>query len=202
MDRVAILLSGRGSNAEAILRRAASETWPATFLLVSNVPDAPGLRLGAEFGWPTEVLDHRPFPIRSDFDRALAGCLLRWEVRLVVLAGFMRVLGPTFLSAFAGRVLNIHPSLLPRHRGLSTHRRVIEAGDKEHGCTVHLVEPELDGGPILAQTRVAVGAGDDEQTLAARVLQAEHQIYPAVVRSAILGKLDVEYPPRPQVAAP
>lgn len=196
---VAILLSGRGSNAAAILGRAAEERWPAEFLVVSNVVDAPGLRLSEQFAVRSEALPSRGVVDREAYDASLAELLLRHGVQWVILAGFMRILGPSFLRRFPGKVLNIHPSLLPRHRGLHTHQSALDAGDREHGCTVHLVDEKLDAGPILAQSVVPVRDGDDAERLAARVLEAEHRLYPDVVRSAILGRLFEDHPPRPQV---
>lgn len=200
--RVAILISGRGSNMLAILDAADAQGWDVDFCLVlSNRPKAAGLSVAAERGVPTQVLNHRTFgPQGRDlFDAALADRLAAAGADWVVLAGFMRILGPAFVGRFEGRILNIHPSLLPEFPGLHTHRRVLEAGHAEHGCTVHLVDDSLDGGPILAQARVPVLPTDDEETLAARVLVREHEIYPAVVRAALEGRLNPAPPlQRPQ----
>jgi len=187
--RVAVLISGRGSNMLAIVDAARSGGWPCEFLVLSNRKRAPGLDAARARGIATDVLSHRRYADRGDFDAALAARLQAFGARWVVLAGFMRILGPRFVAPFAGRILNIHPSLLPRYPGLHTHRRALEAGDAEHGCTVHLVDDTLDGGPIIAQARVPVLPGDDEATLAARVLVEEHRLYPAVVKDAIEGRV-------------
>ena len=203
--RVAILISGRGSNMAAILTTATEQAWDVDFCLVlSNKASAGGLEVARARGIPTDVLDHRSFGRggRDRFDAALAHRLQEAKADWVVLAGFMRVLGPGFLDPFAGRVLNIHPSLLPRHRGLHTHQRALDAGDPVHGCTVHLVDASLDGGPILAQVEVPVRPGDDADTLAARVLEQEHQLYPTVVRAAADGRLPEAFPPRRQSELP
>ncbi len=204
-ERAAILISGRGSNMVAILERARDAGWLGAIALVaSNRPEAPGLARAAALGVPTDVLDHRPFgrARRAEFDAALADRLQQAGARWVVLAGFMRILGPAFLTPFEGRVLNIHPSLLPAFPGLHTHERALEAGAARHGCTVHLVDTSLDGGPVLAQADVPVLGDDDADSLAARVLEQEHRLYPAVVESAVFGRLHTEFPPRPQAAAP
>ena len=200
-EPAAVLLSGRGSNLEALLAQAESEGWKDALVLVgSNVPEAPGLAIAAAYGVPTFSLDHRSYgpARRTDFDAELARRLIDANVRWVVLAGFMRVLGPSFLRSFPGRVLNIHPSLLPAFPGLHTHRRALAAGVDRHGCTVHLVDDSLDGGPILAQAAVPVLPGDDEDSLAARVLEQEHRLLPNVVRAAVFGTLAQAHPPRPQ----
>lgn len=192
MTRVAILISGRGSNMTAILDAAADEGWPCTMALVlSNKASAGGLATAAERGIATAVVDHRPYgkARRPEYDAELVRILREHRIDWVVLAGFMRILSPVFTDAFAGRILNIHPSLLPKYPGLNTHARALAAGDAEHGCTVHLVDASLDGGPIVAQARVPVRAGDTEDVLAARVLEQEHRLYPAVVRAAVRGEL-------------
>jgi phosphoribosylglycinamide formyltransferase-1 len=176
----------------AILESADREDWDVEFCLVlSNRPAAPGLELAAARGIPTDVLDHRSFGRggRELFDAALAARLREARADWVVLAGFMRILGANVLEPFAGRILNIHPSLLPKFPGLRTHERAIEAREAVHGCTVHLVDDSLDGGPILDQTVVAVWEDDDADSLAARVLIEEHRLYPAVVRAAVEGRL-------------
>jgi phosphoribosylglycinamide formyltransferase-1 len=187
--RVAILISGRGSNMVAIVDAAAAGAWDCDFFVVSNRKRAAGLQAAADRGIPTEVLSHRRFPDRADFDAALAQCLKEASVDWVVLAGFMRILGPRFVRSFTGRILNIHPSLLPKYPGLDTHQRALDAKDTEHGCTVHLVDDTLDRGPVLAQARVAVQEGDDASTLAARVLVEEHRLFPTVVKAAIKGQI-------------
>lgn len=200
-EPAAILISGRGSNMSSILDLAEQGGWrDAIRLVLSNRPGAAGLELAAARGVATDVLDHRSFGRgnRSAFDAALAERLLDAGVRWVILAGFMRILGAEFVRPFAGRILNIHPSLLPRHPGLHTHQRALDAGDTEHGCTVHLVDDTLDGGPILAQAPVPVLDGDDAERLSARVLVQEHRLYPAVVRSALRGTLSHDYPAQAQ----
>ncbi|HCP47458.1 MAG TPA: phosphoribosylglycinamide formyltransferase [Deltaproteobacteria bacterium] len=190
--RAAILISGRGSNMAAILDNATAEGWSDQIALVaSNRPEAEGLGLATARGVPTAVLDHQPYGTehRGRFDTDLAELVLAHGATWVVLAGFMRILGPGFLSHFPDRILNIHPSLLPRHPGLHTHRRALEAGDREHGCTVHLVNESLDGGPILAQKAVPILPDDDEDRLAARVLVEEQRLFPQVVRAALEGRL-------------
>jgi phosphoribosylglycinamide formyltransferase 1 len=183
MKRIVILLSGQGSNMQAIVERCASEAWPARVVAVlSNKAEAHGLTWAAQRGIATAALDHRAFPSREDFDAALAAMIDAHQPDLVVLAGFMRILSAGFVAHYAGRLLNVHPSLLPAFTGLHTHRRAIEAGCKLAGATVHLVTAELDHGPIVAQAVVPVLADDDEQTLAARVLAREHQLYPQAVR--------------------
>ena len=190
--KVAILISGRGSNMAAILDAADREGWDVDFCLVlSNKASAGGLQLAADRGIPTDVLDHRSFGRgnRHLFDAALAERLLAAGAEWVVLAGFMRILGSNFVGPFAGRIMNIHPSLLPKYQGLHTHERALAAGEIRAGCTVHLVDDSLDGGPVLAQAEVPIVEGDDADSLAARVLIEEHRLYPAVVRAAVEGRL-------------
>ncbi|PLL12977.1 phosphoribosylglycinamide formyltransferase [Tabrizicola sp. TH137] len=187
--RVAILISGGGSNMLALLRDMASGDHPASPVLVaSNDPAAAGLAKAADFGVPVAAVDHRPFGgDRAAFEAALLEPLLAVRPDILCLAGFMRVLTPGFVDRFAGRMLNIHPSLLPLYPGLHTHQRALEAGDAEAGCTVHEVTPVLDDGPILGQARVPVLPGDTADTLAARVLVQEHRLYPAVLRRFAAG---------------
>jgi formyltetrahydrofolate-dependent phosphoribosylglycinamide formyltransferase len=167
----------------SLLEAAHDPAYPAEIALVlSNNPDAPGLQSARAAGIPAHAVDHRPFgPDREEHERALDAALREHGVELIALAGYMRVLTPYLVNAWAGRMLNIHPSLLPLHPGLHTHRRALEAGDAEAGCTVHLVTEGVDEGPVLAQARVPVLPGDTEATLAARVLEAEHQLYPAAL---------------------
>ena len=200
--RLAVLISGRGSNMTAIMKRAEREDWPVRFLVLANRPRAKGLALAHDMGAETDVLSHRRFGDRDDFDAALAARLVEFGADWVILAGFMRVLGPRFVRPFEGRILNIHPSLLSRHPGLDTHRRALEAGDDEHGCTVHFVDDTLDGGPIIAQSRVPVETSDDESRLAARVLVQEHLLYPQVVADAVFGRLRPLVPSTAGVASP
>ena len=193
MKRIAILISGRGSNMEAIVERCAAEGWPAQVVAVlANRPDAGGLAFARSRGIAAEVVDHKAFASREAFDDALAAAIDRHAPDLVVLAGFMRVLGAAFVRRYEGRLLNIHPSLLPAFPGLHTHRRALEAGCQAAGATVHFVTPELDHGPIVMQSVVPVRRGDDEAALAARVLATEHVIYPLAVRWFVEGKLRLE----------
>ena len=179
--RIAVLFSGRGSNMAALLAQL-----PEQFVLaLTNVSAAPGLALAQAHGVPTRALPHREFASRETHEQAIDAALREAGVELVCLAGYMRLLSPFLVRAWAGRMLNIHPSLLPAFPGLHTHRRAIEAGVKLHGCTVHLVTEAVDAGPILAQAAVPVLADDDEATLAARVLRQEHVLYPAAVRRFI-----------------
>ena len=193
MKRIVVLLSGRGSNLEAIAQRCADESWPARVVAVlSNRADAPGLACAGAQGLATQALDHRAHASRGDFDTALAAAIDAHEPDLVVLAGFMRILGDGFVRRYAGRMLNIHPSLLPAFPGLHTHRRAIEAGCQVAGATVHFVTPELDHGPIVAQAVVPVKADDTPESLADRVLAAEHALYPLAVRWFVDGHLRVD----------
>ncbi|ODV00062.1 MAG: phosphoribosylglycinamide formyltransferase [Rubrivivax sp. SCN 70-15] len=193
MKRIVILVSGRGSNMEAIVDACAVQGWPARVAsVVSNRADAAGLRFAEAAGIATAVVDHRAFATREAFDTELARVIAGFEPDLVVLAGFMRILGAAFVRQFEGRLLNIHPSLLPAFPGLHTHRRALEAGCQAVGATVHFVTPELDHGPIVMQSVVPVRAGDDEGTLSARVLATEHVIYPLAVRWFVEGRLRVE----------
>jgi phosphoribosylglycinamide formyltransferase 1 len=177
--RVAILISGGGSNMAALIAAASQPDYPAQIaLVISNIADAGGLAKAQAAGIATAIVDHKPFgKDREAFERALQAKLLIARIEIVALAGFMRVLTPWFVNQWNGRMLNIHPSLLPAFKGLHTHRQALEAGASEHGCTVHLVVPDLDAGPIIAQARVPVLPGDDEATLAARVLVQEHLLY-------------------------
>ena len=187
--RVAILISGGGSNMLALLRDMREGNHPACPVLVaSNDPAAAGLAKAAALGVATAAVDHRPFGgDRGAFEAALLQPILEAGADLVCLAGFMRVLTPHFVNRFAGRMLNIHPSLLPLYPGLHTHRRALEAGDTKAGCTVHEVTPVLDDGPILGQAEVPILPGDTAETLAARVLVQEHRLYPAVLRRFAAG---------------
>ena len=193
MKRIVILISGRGSNMEAIVEACAAQAWPARVAaVISNRADAAGLDYAAARGIATAVVEHRTYADREGFDAALAQAIDAQAPDVVVLAGFMRILTPGFVQRYAGRLLNIHPSLLPAFTGLHTHRRAIEAGCKLAGATVHFVTAELDHGPIVAQAAVPVLPGDTEQTLAARVLASEHRLYPMAVRWAIEGALQVD----------
>jgi len=188
--RLAILISGRGSNMQAFIEACASGELPATVVLViSNNPDAAGLRRAAEAGIATACIDHREFPDRESFDRALVAEVEARKPDLVILAGFMRILTSVFITPFAGRLLNIHPSLLPKYRGLHTHQRALDAGDSHAGATVHYVTAELDGGPSIIQAREPILPGDTAETLAARVVALEHAIYRIAARWHIQGRL-------------
>jgi phosphoribosylglycinamide formyltransferase-1 len=190
---IVILISGRGSNMEALVQRCAAEGWPARVAaVVSNRADARGLAFAAAHGIATAVVDHRGFASREDFDAALAAVIDGHAPDLLLLAGFMRVLTPGFVARYAGRLLNIHPSLLPAFPGLHTHRRALQAGCKVHGATVHFVTAELDHGPIVLQSALPVRPEDDEHTLAARVLATEHVIYPLAARWFVEGRLRVD----------
>jgi len=192
MKRIVILISGRGSNMEAIVQRCAAEGWPAEVVAVlSNRPDAAGLAFAQAHGIATAVLDHRGFASREDFDAALAQRIDGFAPDLVVLAGFMRILSDGFVQHYAGRLLNIHPSLLPAFAGLHTHRRAIEAGCKLAGATVHFVTPALDHGPIVCQAAVPVRPDDTPEALAARVLAVEHVVYPQAVRWFVEDRLQL-----------
>lgn len=193
MQRIVILISGRGSNMEAICTCCTEQGWPARVAaVVANRADAAGLAWAAARGIATAVVDHKAFPSREAFDAELARVIDGFEPTLVVLAGFMRVLGAAFVQHYEGRLLNIHPSLLPAFPGLHTHRRALEAGCQVVGATVHFVTPQLDHGPIVMQSAVPVRPGDDEHTLAARVLATEHAIYPQAVRWFVEGKLRLQ----------
>jgi phosphoribosylglycinamide formyltransferase 1 len=186
--RVAILISGRGSNMTALIEAASAKDYPAEIaLVVSNRPDAAGLHRARADGIPTAVIDHTQFGDREAFEQALDRKLGEYRIDLVCLAGFLRLLTPWFVERWSGRMLNIHPSLLPQFKGLDTHRRALKAGVKRHGATVHFVVPEMDAGPIVLQDSIAVLENDTEQTLAARVLELEHQIYPRALRAVAQG---------------
>jgi phosphoribosylglycinamide formyltransferase-1 len=187
---VVALVSGRGSNLRAIAERARRGD-PAIDIraVVSDREDAGGIEWARSVGLNVATLSPENFPDRARYDAALAALVAGFEPRLVVLAGFMRILGPDFVDRFAGQTLNIHPSLLPLHRGLHTHRRVLEAGEREHGASVHFVTRELDGGPVVLQAKVPVRDDDDEASLAARVLEQEHRIYPQAVGWFASGRL-------------
>lgn len=189
---IVILISGNGSNMRAVIEAAVREDWlgrlgARVVAVISNKPEAAGLGLAQQAGIATEVLDHRGYDSREAFDAALMQAIDRHAPTLVLLAGFMRILTPGFVRHYEGRLVNIHPSLLPAFPGLHTHRRAIEAGCAQAGATVHWVTPELDHGPILAQAAVPVWPGDTEQTLAARVLEQEHRIYPQAVRQLLIN---------------
>ncbi len=186
--RVAIFISGGGSNMVSLVESMTGDHPARPCLVISNLPEAGGLAKARAMGVPTAVVDHRPFKgDRAAFETELAQVVDGARPDILCLAGFMRVLTGGFVGRYQGRMLNIHPSLLPKYRGLHTHARALEAGDAEHGCTVHEVTPELDDGPILGQARVPVLADDTPETLAARVLVEEHRLYPAVLRRFAAG---------------
>ena len=188
--RVGVLLSGRGSNLQALLDAGAA-SWKVA-LAVSNLPGAPGLARAEAAGVPVRTVPHRDFADRAAFEEALDAELRAADIDLVVLAGFLRVLGPEFVARWRDRLVNIHPSLLPSFRGLDTHRRALEAGVRWHGCTVHFVRAELDAGPIVLQAAVPVRPDDTEETLAARVLAREHHVLPMAVGWIAEGRVRVE----------
>lgn len=191
MKNIVILISGRGSNMEAIVRRCAAERWPARVAAVlSNRADAAGLDFARSHGIATAVVDHKSYPSREDFDAALANAIDAHAPDVVALAGFMRILTAGFVQRFDGRLVNIHPSLLPMFPGLQTHARAIEAGCKAAGASVHFVTADLDHGPIIAQAIVPLVATDTAQTLSARVLEQEHRLYPLALRWLVEGALE------------
>lgn len=191
--RIVVLISGRGSNLEAILQAVASGALRVEVAAVlSNRAEAAGLELARKYGVPTDVLDHRAFADRSAFDRALMQRIDSYRPDLVVLAGFMRVLGGEFIDHYAGRLLNIHPSLLPAFPGLRTHERALAAGVAKHGATVHFVTHQVDGGPIVVQAVVPVLPDDTAELLATRVLQEEHRIYPLAIGWYADGRLSLQ----------
>jgi phosphoribosylglycinamide formyltransferase-1 len=190
--RIAILISGRGTNMAALIEAARDPSYPAEIaLVISNIPSAKGLQIAQAAGIKTVTISHKDYSNKSLFEEQILQALNEAKIELVCLAGFMRVLSASFISHFEGRILNIHPSLLPAYRGLDTHNRALADGVKEHGCTVHLVVPELDAGPIIAQAKVPVIEGDTEETLSARVLAAENRLYPEALAkvAATLGPL-------------
>ncbi len=187
---VVVLISGSGSNLQALIDSVAHDGNPARIAaVICNRAGAYGLERAKQAGIATELLDHKQFDGREAFDAALIQAIDAHQPDLVVLAGFMRILTPGFVQHYAGRLLNIHPSLLPKHKGLHTHQRAIEAGDSEHGCSVHFVTEELDGGPLVVQAVLPVMADDTAESLARRVHQQEHQIYPLAVRWFAEGRL-------------
>lgn len=188
-----ILISGRGSNALAIIEAAASGLLTARVNAVIADCAAAGIRRAAARGVDTAVVPRQAFARRTDFEAALEEIVSGYRPRLIVLAGFMRLLSDHFVDRHAGRMVNIHPSLLPRYRGLDTHARALKAGDAEHGASVHWVTPELDAGPVIAQARVPVRAGDDAQSLADRVLEQEHRLYPAALALLLADPVGVRH---------
>jgi len=181
--KVGVLISGRGSNMASLVRAAWEEDYPAEIAcVVSNVADAPGVKIARDAGIATAVISHGEYPDRETFDRAVSAELEKHGVRLVALAGFMRIMSPWFPERWRGRVVNVHPSLLPLFKGLEAQQKALNAGVRVSGCTVHFVEPDVDGGPVIAQAAVPVLAGDSADKLATRILRQEHRLYPLVVR--------------------
>lgn len=190
--RLAILISGRGSNMTAIARACLEQQIQASVVrVISDRASAAGIEAARRLGLETRVVPAQGFADRAGFESALAGAIDESGAELVVLAGFMRILSPTFVARYRGRLLNIHPSLLPQHKGLHTHRKVLLAGDREHGSSVHFVTDQLDGGPVIYQSRFAVRADDNEQSLEARILELEHRIYPQVIDLIATGRLEL-----------
>ena len=190
--RVGVLISGRGSNMKALVEAAKAPDYPAEIaVVIANEPEAAGLEFAKAQGIAAKCVDHRAFSNKAGFEAELAARLQAHDVQVVALAGFMRVLSADFIRHYEGRIVNIHPSLLPKFKGLHTHERALEAGESEHGCSVHVVTAELDDGPILAQARVAVLPEDTPDTLAARVLVEEHRIYPQAL-AAFISKSERE----------
>ncbi len=180
---IVVLLSGSGSNLQAIIDRITEGKLNARIMaVISNKADAYGLQRAQQAGIPTEVIEHHQFDSRESFDTQLIKTIDKYQPELIVLAGFMRILTDEFVNHYYGKMINIHPSLLPKYRGLHTHRRALEAGDKEHGLSIHFVSSELDGGPVILQKSVPVMTGDTEQILSQRVLTEEHNAYPQVIQ--------------------
>jgi phosphoribosylglycinamide formyltransferase-1 len=193
MKNIVILISGRGSNMEAVVRAAQAEQWPARIAaVISNKADARGLEFAASHGIATAVVPNKDYPTREAFDAALQEVIDSFQPHLVVLAGFMRILTPGFVAHYAGRMLNIHPSLLPLFPGLHTHEAALASGLAQHGATVHFVTAELDHGPMVDQVAVPILPGDTPDTLSARVLEQEHKLYPRAIRWFIEDRLTVE----------
>ena len=190
---VVVLISGRGTNLQAIIDDSRNAACPYTLrAVISNRPDAAGIERARRADVETEVVDHKTYASRESFDAALIESIDRYDAGLVVLAGFMRILTPDFVDHYDGRLINIHPSLLPEFPGLDTHERAISSGAREHGASVHFVTADLDGGPLIVQARVPVLEGDDADTLAARVLEREHEILPAAIRWFAEDRLTIE----------
>lgn len=191
--RLVVLISGNGSNLQAILDAIAAGRLAARVCaVISNRAGAHGLERARLAEVDTEVIEPAPYADRADYDKALMARIDAHRPDLVILAGFMRILSPEFVHHYMGRMLNIHPSLLPKYRGLNTHQRALDAGETEHGCSVHFVTPELDGGPVIARARVEVRPDDDAATLAARVQASEHRLYPQVIGWYVQGRLQLE----------
>ena len=193
MKRVAVLISGRGSNMRSLIAAAAAPGFPAKIVLViANVVSAEGLRVAAEAGIATQIIPHKAYQSREEFDHAVSTVLDAAGIEIICLAGFMRILSDWFAKRWEGRLLNIHPSLLPLFKGVHVHEQALQAGVRVSGCTVHFVVPELDAGPIIAQATVRVETGDTPETLAARVLAEEHKLYPAALKMLAEGRVRLE----------
>jgi phosphoribosylglycinamide formyltransferase 1 len=188
--RIAVMISGRGTNMAAIARACGRGQIRATVVaVIADREEASGIPLARDLALETEIVPHRSHAERASFENALGATLERHRPDLIALAGFMRILSPGFVRAWSGRMLNVHPALLPRHRGLETHRRVLEARESEHGASVHYVTPEVDGGPVILQSRLRVSSNDTEETLSARVQASEHTIYPRAIGWIAEGRL-------------
>ncbi len=189
-SRIVVLISGSGTNLQAIIDACKLEDYPGEVVgVVSNIPTAYGLTRAEEANIKTSVLSHKDFDSRESYDQSLIGVINEYNADIIVLAGFMRILTPEFVQYFQGKLLNIHPSLLPKYQGLNTHQRAIDAGDKEHGVSVHYVTEELDGGPVILQAKVPIFDGDTAEDLASRVHEQEHRIYPLVVKWCCLKRV-------------
>lgn len=188
--KIVVLISGSGTNLQALIDASPESNFEIA-AVISNKPDAYGLERAALANIPTLVVDHKNFEERSDFDKALQEAIDQIQPDLLVLAGFMRILGSEFTAQYAGRMLNTHPSLLPKFPGMNTHQRVLDAGETEHGVSIHFVTEELDGGPVIAQARVSVATEDTAESLSAKVLEQEHLLYPAVVSWFAAGRLQL-----------
>ena len=187
-----VLVSGSGSNLQAIIDASSNPDYPAEIVaVISNIEGVKGLERAEKAGIPTAVLDHKNFPDRESYDFALRELIDSYHPEIIVLAGFMRILTDEFVNTYLGKMLNIHPSLLPKYKGLNTHQKAIDAGDKRHGATVHFVTPDLDSGPLIIQAEVPVLANDTSESLAARVLEKEHQIYPQAIEWLASGRISM-----------
>jgi phosphoribosylglycinamide formyltransferase 1 len=188
-ERIAILISGSGSNMHTIIKASRAVDYPAEVVcVVSNKPEAGGLKIAAAESIDTQVVNHKDYTTREQFDEALNAYLQTQNLDLIVCAGFMRIMTPVLITPWQGRMINIHPSLLPKYKGLHTHQRAIDAGDKEAGCSVHYVTAELDGGEVIAQAAVPILSGDTAESLAARVLVEEHKLYPKTLALIAAGR--------------
>lgn len=190
--KLGVLISGRGSNMEAIAKACQAADFPAEIaVVISNKPEAGGLATASSFGIPTHVVDHKKYDGKAAFEEAIHEVLAAHDVEIVCLAGFMRIISAGFISKWPDKILNIHPSLLPKYKGLDTHKRALESGERESGCTVHFVVPEMDAGPVILQKKVRIEAGDTEDSLAARILVQEHIAYPEAVRLVAGGRVKI-----------